>query len=152
MNDVLLLTKKGMKALRKKITKLERERKRLIMQLRDARKDSLGEKGLAIDLESKIGLVDSRLADARLMMRNARLVTKRRAYEAVEIGSVVNVKDSQGSLRKYQLVSSFEADPAKGKISERSPLGRQLLGKKLNDIIDYTFGRTRMTFQLTAIQ
>lgn len=56
------------------------------------------------------------------------------AVDQVCIGSCVRL-EGEGQQFEYTIVNSIEADPSQGKISDESPLGRQLLGKKIKDIV-----------------
>ncbi len=55
--------------------------------------------------------------------------------DRVELGCQVTLGDDNGRTVNYQLVDSFEADPAKGLISDESPLGQKILGRRLYDIV-----------------
>jgi transcription elongation factor GreA len=67
------------------------------------------------------------------------LMTVARAPEGdtVELGSMVRVRDVDGE-EEYLLVSSALADPAQGRISEESPVGRALLGRGRGEEIEVT--------------
>ena len=52
---------------------------------------------------------------------------------------------------KFQLVESIEADPSSGRISAESPLGRSLLGRKVNEEVSWTAGFKNMQMQLVRI-
>ena len=56
--------------------------------------------------------------------------------EVVQVGSVVHVKDEKtGKSQKYTIVGSAEANPGDHKLSNESPVGRALVGKKRNDLV-----------------
>ena len=56
--------------------------------------------------------------------------------DVVQVGSIVHVKDEKtGKSDKYTIVGSAEANPAEKKLSNESPVGRALLGKKRNEIV-----------------
>src|ERR671918_738982 len=50
--------------------------------------------------------------------------------DAVGVGSVVNVKDEKGGSLKFTIVGSAEANPAENKLSNESPVGKALMGRK----------------------
>jgi transcription elongation factor GreA len=55
----------------------------------------------------------------------------------VSIGSTVKVKDKEfDEIVEYTIVGSAEADPYELKISNESPVGKSLLGKKVGDVVD----------------
>ena len=51
------------------------------------------------------------------------------------VGSVVNVKDEKGGSLKFTIVGSAEANPAENKLSNESPVGKALIGKKRGDLV-----------------
>lgn len=77
--------------------------------------------------------LEDRIAEVEYILKNAE-VAERHHAGVVEVGTVVKVKKS-GSTKEiaYTLVGSEEADIAEGKISNESPLGGALMGKKAGD-------------------
>jgi len=76
---------------------------------------------------------EARILELDNILKNAEVVEKHHS-EVVEIGSVVIVqKDGGSEKKKYQIVGSEEADMTAGKISNVSPLGDALMGKKKGD-------------------
>jgi transcription elongation factor GreA len=53
----------------------------------------------------------------------------------VRVGSTVSLKTKDNKRRKYQLVGAAETNPAEGRISDESPLGQALLGKKRGETV-----------------
>jgi transcription elongation factor GreA len=79
-------------------------------------------------LQARIALLQSRLAG--LSMMNLESIPK----DKVGLGSTVTVKDEDtGQEDVYEIVTSEESDPEKGRISPSSPIGRCLLNKKLGE-------------------
>lgn len=151
MNKTILLTKKGMKMLRKQIRRLERERKRVIYNMRDVRRGANKDAMSVVELQYRLQAIDNKIYDQKQLMGRAKLLTHHKSNDVVEIGSVVQLKDMKGNMTRYQLVSTLEADPAHGKISTKSPLGQTLLGRKMNDIVAYTLGSRQQSFRLMGI-
>lgn len=69
----------------------------------------------------------------------------------VAIGSVVDLIDQSGRMIRYTIVESIEANPSDGRISAVSPLGSTLLGKTVQDIVEWGNGLQRNSFQLIKI-
>lgn len=81
-------------------------------------------------LEERIAKIENTLANARLINE------KDIKTDKVSIGSKVLVKDLEyDEEMEYSIVGSAEADPHEGKISNESPLGSSLIGKKSGDIV-----------------
>lgn len=80
-------------------------------------------------------LVEQRIAELEERLREAVVMAKPARNDRVGIGSTVRVKmDHREAV--YTIVGSEEADPAAGKISNESPLGKSFLGKKVGDKVE----------------
>ncbi|NLC02947.1 MAG: transcription elongation factor GreA [Tissierellia bacterium] len=82
--------------------------------------------------------LEERIAKVETMLRNAKLIDEDEiTTDVVSIGSKVVVNDMEyNEEMEYLIVGSAEADPFKGKISNESPLGSSLLGKKPGDQVE----------------
>jgi transcription elongation factor GreA len=135
----ILLSKKGMKELRKLIAQLEHDRQSIIKGLRDLSKTTNHDDRLErIERLAQLENTESELSEKHFTLTNARLISTRRARLKVAIGSVVDLIDQQGQLFRYTLVDSIEANPSDGRISISSPLGQSLLGKTVRDIVQWS--------------
>jgi transcription elongation factor GreA len=77
--------------------------------------------------------VEGRIRELQHQLGNVYLIDESSNGEkAVRIGSRVTVRDEDGDEMTYLIVGSVEAKPAEGKISNESPLGKALLGKKVS--------------------
>ena len=54
----------------------------------------------------------------------------------VVLGSTVKLKTEDGKTKEFQVVGTVEADPLNGKISDESPIGRALMGKKEGEAVE----------------
>lgn len=78
--------------------------------------------------------VEGRIQDLELALRDAVIIPDHTTpSETVTLGSHVEVKDDAGKTMKYTIVGSLEADPAHGRISNASPVGQALLGKRVGE-------------------
>lgn len=82
------------------------------------------------EAKNEQAFVEGRIMTIEQMLKNAVMIDSTRATDAVGIGSYVTVVE-RGSREEemYQIVGSAEADPANGRISNESPVGRALLGQ-----------------------
>ena len=148
----ILLSKKGLKELKKEIAQLEHERSAVQRSLRDSDKntghdDRFERNERLLRLEA----VEAELYDKQQIITKAKLIPSRRARMKVAIGSVVDLIDQQGTLFRYTIVDSIEANPSDGRISSSSPLGSTLLGKTVQDIVEWGNGLHYKQFQLVKI-
>ncbi|HLJ45325.1 MAG TPA: transcription elongation factor GreA [Bryobacteraceae bacterium] len=83
------------------------------------------------------GVVNARLGQLQARLREISMIdTARIPRDKVGLGSTVVVLDAdKGEEITYKLVTSEEADVAKGRISTTSPIGRGLMGKKVGDVV-----------------
>ena len=83
------------------------------------------------DLEKRIMKLEGLLSNAKLI-DESEIKT-----DEVSIGSIVHVKDLEfDEIMEYTIVGATEADPYENKISNESPVGRALIGKKVGDVIE----------------
>lgn len=151
-NKTILLSKKGMKELRKAIAQLEHDRLAVRRSLRESDKttshdDRFERNERLLRLES----IEAELAEKQQTLSRAKIISSRRTRMKVAIGSVVDLIDQQGRLVRYTLVESIEANPSDGRISAVSPFGSTLIGKTAHDIIEWGSGINRSTFKLVRI-
>lgn len=151
-NKVILLSKKGMKELRKAIAQLDHDRHAISRSLRESDKtnghdDRFERNEQLLRLEA----IEAELYEKQQVLANAKLIPSKRARMKVAVGSVVDLIDQQGRIFRYTLVESIEANPSDGRISTVSPLGSSLVGKTVKDIVEWNNGRQKRTFQLVNI-
>jgi transcription elongation factor GreA len=150
--STIYLSKKGMKELKKDISRLERDRQDCLNELRDLDKTDGHDQRLArIEKLAHIDTIESALADKQMVMDHAKLFPRKRDALKVAIGSVVDLIDTSGRLVRYTIVDTVEANPSDGRISIKSPLGQHLLGKQIQDMIEWTNGLRTTRFQLVGI-
>ncbi|MGB3945263.1 MAG: GreA/GreB family elongation factor [Candidatus Saccharimonadales bacterium] len=144
----ILLSKKGIKELKKAVSKLERAQKQIIADLRELDKTDGHDQRLArIERLAELENVESQLNDKRAYLARAKVFPRKRDALRVAIGSVVELIDKNGRVIQYQLVDSIEANPSDGRISASSPLGQTLLGRTIKETINWgsKFGQRQLT-------
>jgi transcription elongation factor GreA len=72
-------------------------------------------------------------------------------HDTVRLGSIVTVINDDGETEQYTIVGSAEVDPQHGKISNESPVGRALLGKRIGDVIEVTIPAGSLRLEVSAI-
>lgn len=148
----ILLSKKGMKELRKAVAQLEHDLQAIRRSLRESDKTSSHDDRFEHNERlMRLEAIESELAEKHQTLNNAKIISSRRARMKVAIGSVVDLIDQQGRIIRYTLVESIEANPSDGRISAASPLGSTLLGKTVQDIVEWGNDRRHNTLQLIKI-
>ena len=149
---VILLSKKGMKELRKSIAQLEHDRQAISRSLRESDKTSGHDDRFERNERlQRLEALEAELAEKHHALNKAKLIPSKRTRMKVAIGSVVDLIDQQGHMFRYTLVDSIEANPSDGRISAASPLGSTLLGKNVQDTVELVNGQKHRTFQLVRI-
>ncbi|MFA6495339.1 MAG: transcription elongation factor GreA [Candidatus Paceibacterota bacterium] len=77
--------------------------------------------------------LEREIFDLENLLKEAHLITKPKNKSAVSVGLSVTLKDKKGTIAQYTIVGSQEADPFHNKISNASPIGKALLGKKVGE-------------------
>ena len=150
--QTILLSKKGMKELRKDVAQLEHDRMAAIRGLREIDKTSgHDDRFERIERLARLEIIETELFEKQHALSQAKLMPSRRARMKVAVGSVVDLIDQQGKLFRYTLVESIEANPSDGRISAKSPLGSSLVGKTVKDVVEWGNGTVRGTMQLVSI-
>jgi transcription elongation factor GreA len=82
------------------------------------------------EAKTEQSFIEGRIVELERTLAGAQIIGDGPRSDFVGLGSRVTVKDSDGDTEKYQIVGSMEADPRRGLISNESPVGRALMGKK----------------------
>ena len=95
--------------------------------------------------------IEGRILTLDSLIRNARIIEKDTSSDVVHIGSTVQVEDSRGRKSKYKIIGSTEADPSQGSISNVSPIGKALLGKRAGDVADVAVPAGQIQLKVLSI-
>jgi transcription elongation factor GreA len=111
------------------------QRKKIAAALKEAKEfGDLSENASWDDAKERQAFIEGRIAEIENILKNA-VAIKKSSGDTVAVGSTVHVELEEG-LQNFQIVGSTEADPEQGKISNESPIGRALLGKKPGDEVE----------------
>ncbi|MBS4032281.1 MAG: transcription elongation factor GreA [Clostridiales bacterium] len=105
------------------------------------------------DAKNEQAFIEGRIITLEKMLRNVRLIDDSEVdSETVGIGSTVLLKDIEYDEDfHYTIVGSAEANPAENKISNESPVGKAILGKKISDIVEVTVPAGALKYQIVKI-
>ena len=151
-DKITLLSKKGMKELKKSIIQLESDKQKVLQSIRDIDKTQGREERLnRIEMLAELDIIESRLDDENLILSTSKLLPAKRTHLQVVIGSVVDLIDKRGHFFRFKIVSNIEANPSDGRISTLSPLGQNLIGKTVKDTVKWSKGSNSNYYQLVRI-
>ncbi|MFI5212690.1 MAG: GreA/GreB family elongation factor, partial [Candidatus Saccharimonadales bacterium] len=95
------------------------------------------------------GLLESRIAEIEDIILNAELIKATKSSKVI-LGSKVELKTGKKTV-SYTIVGPVEANPLEGKISNESPIGVALMGKKVGDHATITTPKGEIAYEITAI-
>ena len=97
--------------------------------------------------KNELAFIEGRILTLDSMINNAVIIQEGSGSgDTVAVENTIAVKDQDGRSIRYTIVGSTEADPSQGKISNVSPIGKSLLGKRTSEIaeVDVTSGKIRL--------
>lgn len=147
------LTQDGFQKLQQELVDLKLKRDRLVTQIEEvAQPDESGEDGLATQLKEELEVVYAKIEKIEQTLEIAEVMTGERVKNGmVQVGSLVKIKISGNSIKEFNIVSHMESDPTQNKISDQSPLGLALIGKKLDDEIEVDAPVGKITYKIVSI-
>lgn len=105
------------------------------------------------EAKNEQGEIESRIAKVEDMIRNAKTIEVDLNSDEVGVGNTVTVHDEEfDETMDYKIVGTAESDPVKGFISNESPVGAALLGKKVKDRVEVTTPNGKMYFTIKDIK
>lgn len=104
------------------------------------------------DARNEQAFVEGRILTLETLLRNAVIIEAEGPRDAVGMGSRVTVVEGTAPPETYHIVGSAEADPIKGLISNESPLGRALMGRKVGEQANVNAPDGVLVFEIVSIQ
>jgi len=90
------------------------------------------------DAKNDQAFVEGRILMLENIVKNATVIESPAMPGTVEMGDKVLIQNQDGKIEQFTIVGSAEASPVEGKISNESPVGKALLGKKIGDEVEVT--------------
>lgn len=88
------------------------------------------------DAKNEQAFVEGRIRTLERMIKNAMVISAESSSEQVRLGSKVTVQTQEGEREDYIIVGSPEANPSEGRISNESPVGKVLLGRRAGEEVE----------------
>ena len=153
-NNKTLLTQEGYQKLQSELTDLKAKQDRLITQIEEvAQPDESGEDVLAVQLKEELEVVNGKIDQIEETLTSSEVISgnQKNGSSLIQVGSTVKIRLSGAKELQFSIVSELEADPSLNKISDQSPLGQALLGKKLHDEVEVEAPVGKITYKVVAI-
>ncbi len=152
----VILTKQGYEKLKKEIEYLSTDKRREVAdRIRHAREfGDITENAEYDDAKNEQAMLEHRIATLEERLRLARVLEKKDiAKDVVSIGSLVRLKDmAANKTTEYTIVGSAEANALENKLSNESPVGAAILGRKKGEIVEVSAPRGALKFKIIAIK
>jgi transcription elongation factor GreA len=96
--------------------------------------------------------VEGRILTLETMLSNAIIIEEGGPQDVVRVGSKVAIQEANNPPENYVIVGAAEANPKEGRISNQSPLGQALLGRKSGDEVRVTAPAGILTFRVLSVK
>ncbi|MBW3537973.1 transcription elongation factor GreA [Candidatus Parcubacteria bacterium] len=147
------LTSEGVTKLKEELNDLVRnQRVKIAERLREAKEyGDLSENIQWDDAKDRQAFIEGRIAEIETILKHSSVIEMPKGTKVVSLGSTVHLELEDG-VQRYTIVGSTEANPEEGKISNESPIGRALLGKKPGEQVEVRVPSGTMTYRVTKIE
>jgi transcription elongation factor GreA len=152
----VILTPEGYEKLKQEIEHLSGEKRREVAdRIRVAREfGDIAENAEYDDAKNEQAMLEARIAKLEEQLRAARVIHKNEvSSDVVSIGSVVRLKDVDANKTvEYTIVGSAEANPNEQKLSNESPVGKAIIGRKKGETVEVAAPRGSLKYKIIAIK
>jgi transcription elongation factor GreA len=141
-DGAVLLTQEGLDTLIQELQYLKTTKRREVAErLKEAISyGDLSENSEYEDAKNEQAFVEGRIVELEKMIKNARIIDDQKAHsgKTVQIGTTVTIQNitREEEPEEFTIVGSTEADPLRARISNESPIGMAVLGRKKGEIVD----------------
>jgi len=146
------ISKDGLEKVRAELEEMVSIRRPEIAQrIHDAKEHGdLSENAEYEDAKNEQAFVEGRIQTLEALIKNATLIDEHHSNDHVQIGSTVKVDGPDGS-QTFTIVGSTEAKPTEGRISNESPVGNALLGRKKGDNVTVQVPAGDIAYKIISI-
>ena len=152
----IILTPQGYKKLQEEIELLSTVRRREVAErIRVAREfGDIAENAEYDSAKNDQAHLEARIATLEERLKNARVVTRKEIRSGeVSVGTTVRLKDMSSNKQfEYHIVGSAEANPAEMKLSNESPVGKAIMGRKKGEVVEVAAPRGALKFKIMEIK
>ena len=151
-NKPAYLSKDGLEQIRQELEELVNVRRaEVAARIHEAKEHGdISENAEYEDAKNEQAFVEGRIQSLSALIKNAVVIEENHSTTHVQIGSTVTIQSDDGK-EKFTIVGSAEAAPAEGRISNESPVGRALLGRKKGDTIVVTVPAGDTSYKILSI-
>lgn len=155
MPQPIYLTKEGLDKLQAELEHLRTVRRHEVAESIQQSRERGGTVSNAEyeEARNELAFTEGRIQTLDNMVNNAIIIDENHAAsaDAVEVGATVTVQNQEGKSYQYTITGSAETDPSQGKISNVSPIGRSLLGKKVGEVTEVSAPSGKIKLEIISI-
>lgn len=145
------LTAEGLAELKTELAELVARRSEIANEIAAARSQGdLSENAEYHEAKEEQGRNEGRIEEIESIIASAEIITAPKDDNKVRLGSKVKL-NGNGTAKEFQIVGTVEADPLNGKISDESPIGQALLGKKEGEEVEIKTPAETTTYKIAQI-
>lgn len=151
----VILTPEGLANLKSELELLSTTRRREVAaRIKEAREfGDISENAEYDDAKNEQAMLEARIAQLEERLRSATVVDASELdTEVVRVGSTVHVEEAGGKSNLYTIVGSAEAKPAERRLSNESPVGKALIGRRLGDEVAFATPKGERRLKITKIE
>lgn len=147
-----IFTKEGLKKLQDELDERKTKMRQMIADaIKEAKEQGdLSENAEYSEAKHQQNENDARIAELESILKDSVVAAKQKSSLSVGIGSKLTVK-MNGKELHFEIVGSNEVDPAQGKISNESPLGKEFIGKGKGDKVDVVTPAGVVKYEIVSI-
>lgn len=147
------ITKEGLERLKLELHNLKTvRRKQIAERIREAKElGDLSENAEYTEAKEEQAFAEGKIIELEHVIKNCKVIESSKLTDSVNVGSKIKIL-SDGTESIYTIVGSNEADPANGRISNESPMGKAFLGKKVKDIVEVKIPQGFKKFEILEIE
>lgn len=154
MTQSIYLSREGLEKLKSELDHLRTVRRHEVAEQIQQSRERGGTVSNAEYEEAKneLAFTEGRILTLDNLINNAAIIDDSPgARDIVEVGATVKVQDQDGRAVEYTITGSAEADPSQGKISNVSPIGKSLLGKRVGEVTEVNVPSGRIRLEILTI-
>jgi len=154
VREKILLTPEGYKRMKKELEELIKFRRREVTErLKEALEFGHFEENAEYeDARSEQAFIERRIAELDRILSSAEVIKKAKDNAIVRLGTIVVIENkNSGEIITGLIVSTVEADPVKNRISNKSPVGSAIIGKKVGEEVDVKTPQGEQRYKILEI-
>ncbi|MEJ2486440.1 MAG: transcription elongation factor GreA [Anaerolineales bacterium] len=154
MNNEYLITKEGLKKLKEELEDMKtRQRDELSKRLRFAiQQGDLSENADYHKAKEDQAFLEGRIREYEETIAGAKIIDGSNNNGVIDVGSHITIQEGSYPEERYHMVGAREANPMEGRISNESPIGKALLGRKAGDTVTVETPGGAMELKILSVE